>query len=73
VHRAIHRLHGRVRQERRLIHRLNLRGGARHGVADVADRLRDSAATKRGLFELVVDVPWFFPSKSLETHTLHTV
>jgi hypothetical protein len=43
VHRAIHRLHRRVREERNLIHRLDSRCGARHRLVGVTDALRHRA------------------------------
>ena len=43
MHRAVHRLHRGVRQERNLVGRLDLGGGARHGLVDIADVLRDRA------------------------------
>jgi hypothetical protein len=38
---AIHRLHRRVRQKRNLVDRLDLDGGARHRLVDIADILRN--------------------------------
>ena len=45
MHRAVHRLHRGVREERHLIGRLDLGGGARHGLVGVADVLRHRART----------------------------
>ena len=56
MHRAVHRLHGRVRQERHLIGRLDLGGRARHRLVGVADVLRDRARLQRCLLELARDV-----------------
>jgi hypothetical protein len=39
--RAVHRLHCGVRQERNLVGRLDLGDGARHGLVDIADILRN--------------------------------
>ena len=36
MHRAVHRLHGGMRQQRQLIDRLERAGGARHGLGDIA-------------------------------------
>ena len=52
MNRAVHRLHRRVREERNLVGRLDLGGGARHGLVDIADVLRDRARLERRLFEL---------------------
>ena len=43
VHRAVHRLHGRMGEERQLVDRCDLLGGARHGLGDVAVVARDHA------------------------------
>ena len=43
MHRAVHRLHRGVREERKLVGRLDLGGGARHRLVGVADVLRDRA------------------------------
>jgi len=40
---AVHRLHRRVREERNLVGRLDLGGGARHRAVDIAEILRDPA------------------------------
>ncbi len=53
MHRAVHRLHRRVREERNLVGRLELRDGARHRLVDVADVLRDRPCIERRLFKLV--------------------
>ena len=53
--RAVHRLHRGVREERNLVGRLDLGGGARQGLVDVADVLRDRARLERRLFELAHD------------------
>src|SRR5712691_6859580 len=53
---AVHRLHGRVREERYLIGRLDLGRGSRHGAADIADALRNYARIERGVFEFVRDI-----------------
>ena len=45
MNRAVHRLHRRVREERNLVGRLDLGGGARHGLVDIADVLRNRART----------------------------
>ena len=49
---AVHRLYRRVREERNLVGRLDLGDGARHGLVDIADSLRDRARIERRLFEL---------------------
>jgi len=41
MNRAVHRLHRRVRKERDLVGRLDRGGGGRHGLADIADILRN--------------------------------
>src|SRR5262245_21799313 len=56
MHRAIHRLHRRVGQERDLIDRLDPGGGAYHGLVGVTDVLRHCTRAKRRLFELARDV-----------------
>jgi hypothetical protein len=56
VHRAIHRLHCRVGQERHLIGRLDFRGGTRHRRLGVTDVLRHCTSAQRRLFELARDV-----------------
>src|SRR5437764_7459273 len=56
VHRAIHRLHRRVRQKWNLIDRLDLGGGACHGLVCVADVLGHRARTKRCLVEFAGDL-----------------
>ena len=56
MNRAIHRLHRGVRKERNLIDRLDLGGGARHGLVGIADVLGDRARLERRLFELTRDV-----------------
>ena len=59
VHRAVHRLHRGVGQERNLVGRLDLGGGARHGLVGVTDVLRHRARAKRRLFEFARDrLPW---------------
>ena len=40
---AVHRLHGGVREERHLVNRLDLLGGARHGLRGIALLARDHA------------------------------
>jgi hypothetical protein len=55
VNRAVHRLHGGVREERKLVGRLDLSDGARHGPLDIADALRDRPGIERRLFELARD------------------
>ena len=55
VNRAVHRLHRGVREERNLVGRLDLGGGARHRLVDVADVLRHRARLERRLFELARD------------------
>ena len=55
MNRAVHRLHGRVREERNVIGRLDLGGGARHRPVDIADVLRNGARLERRLFELADD------------------
>ena len=52
MNRAVHRLHRRVREERNLVGRLDLGGGARHRLVDIADVLRHRARLERRLFEL---------------------
>ena len=54
--RAVHRLHCRVREERNLVGRVDLGGGARHGLVDIADVLRDRPRIERRLLELGRDV-----------------
>ena len=54
--RAVHRLHRRVREERNLVGRLDLGGGARHRLVDIADVLRDRPRIERRLLELGRDV-----------------
>src|SRR5882724_8268174 len=54
---AVHWLHGGVREEGKLIARLDFGGGTRHGASYIADVLRNSARTERGAFKLVHDVP----------------
>ena len=56
MNRAVHRLHGRVREERNLVGRLDLGDGARHGLVDVADILRHRPGLERRLFEFARDV-----------------
>ena len=56
MHRAVHRLHGGVREERNLVGRLDLGDGARHGLVDIADILRNRPRIERRLFELARDV-----------------
>ena len=59
VHRAVHRLHRGVREERNLIGRLDLGGGARHRLVGVTDVLRHRARAERCLLELARDrLPW---------------
>ena len=59
VHRAVHRLHRGVRQERKLVDRLDLGGGARHGLVGVTDVLRHRARAERRLLEFARDrLPW---------------
>ena len=55
MNRAVHRLHRRVREERNLIGRLDLGDGARHGLVDIADVLRNRPRIERRLFELAHD------------------
>src|SRR5713101_5122529 len=55
MNRAVHRLHGRVREERNLIDCLDLGDRARHGLVSVADVLRHSSRIERCLFELSHD------------------
>ncbi len=55
VHRAIHRLHRRVGEERNLIGGLDLGSGARHCLFGVTDVLRHRARAKRCLIELTCD------------------
>ena len=45
MNRAVHRLHRGVREERNLVGRLDLGDGARHGLVDIADVLRNRART----------------------------
>ncbi len=52
VNRAVHRLHGRVREKRDLVSRLDLGDGARHGLVDISDVLRNRPRIERRLFEL---------------------
>ncbi len=56
MNRAVHRLHGRVREERNLVGRLDLGDRARHCAVDIADVLRDRPRIERRLFELVDDL-----------------
>ena len=56
MNRAVHRLHGRVREERNLVGRLDLGDGARHGLVDIADILRNRPRIERRLFELARDL-----------------
>ena len=53
--RAVHRLHRRMSKERKLISRLDLRHGLRHGGAGVADILRDNSRSERRLLEFGSD------------------
>ena len=50
--RAVHRLHRRVREERNLVGRLDLGGGARHRAVGIADVLRNGPRPERRLLEL---------------------
>ena len=52
MNRAVHRLHRRVREERHLVDRLDLGGGARHRLVGIADVLRHRARLERRLLEL---------------------
>ena len=52
--RAVHRLHRRVRKKRNLVDRLDLDGGARHRLVDIADILRDRPRIERRFFELAL-------------------
>jgi hypothetical protein len=54
--RAVHRLHGRMREERKVVGRVDLGRSARHRLADVADILRDDPWFERRLFELCRDI-----------------
>ncbi len=56
MNRAVHRLHRGVREERNLVDRLDLGGGARHGLVDIADILRNRPRIERRLFELAHDI-----------------
>ena len=56
MNRAVHRLHRGVREERNLVHRLDLGDGARHGLVDIADILRNRPRIERRLFELAGDL-----------------
>jgi hypothetical protein len=55
MNRAVHRLHGRVREEGEMVGRLDLGDGARHGPVDIADVLRHRPGFERRLFELACD------------------
>ena len=55
MNRAVHRLHRGVREERNLVGRLDLGDGARHGLVDIADILRNRPRIERRLFELAHD------------------
>ena len=54
--RAVHRLHRRVREKRNLVDRLDLGDGARHGLVDIADILRNRPRIERRLFQLARDL-----------------
>ena len=56
MNRAVHRLHRSVGEKWNLVDRLDLRGGARHRLVDVADILRHGPRFERRLFELGRDV-----------------
>jgi hypothetical protein len=56
VNRAVHRLHRRVGQKWNLIDRLDLAGGLRHGLVDVADVLRHRARSKGCPIEFACDL-----------------
>ena len=57
MNRAVHRLHGGVRQERHLVDRVDLGDGARHRLVDIAGVLRHRAHLEGGLLELGHDLP----------------
>ena len=56
MHRAVHRLHRRVREKWHLIGRLDFRDRTRHGAVAIADGLRDRAFAKRCPFQIVEDI-----------------
>ena len=56
MHCAIHRLHGRVREERELVGCLDLGDGAREGFVDIADVLSHRPRIECRLFELSRDL-----------------
>ena len=56
VDRAVHRLHGRMREERQLVDRFDLLSGARHGLGDVAVVARDHARLLGGRGQLPDDI-----------------
>ena len=51
VHRAVHRLHGGVGQQRELVDRLECAGGARHGLGDIAILHGDHAGPLQRLLD----------------------
>ena len=53
---AVHRLHGGVREERRLVNCLDLLGGARHGLGRVALPARDNSRQLRGRCQLLHEI-----------------
>jgi hypothetical protein len=56
MHRAVHRLHRGVREERNPVGCLDLGDGARHCLGDIADILRHSARILRRPLEIMQDV-----------------
>src|SRR4030081_1382839 len=56
MRRAVHRLHGCMREERNLVGRLDLGHRARHRAVGIADVLRNCARAERRLFELIHDL-----------------
>ena len=56
MNRAVHRLHGRVREERNMVGRFDLGHRTRHRLVDITDVLRDHARLECRLFKLGQDV-----------------